>query len=217
MKIFAHRGDNANHLENTAAAFHSALQLGFQNLELDLMRIGDGTVVVFHDEDLDRLFARPGRVASLTLSEFRAVFPELLTFDEFYRLFKDSRAEINFEIKDDLATLEAVASRLKEFRCAVVSSEKHEIVDRAIRLGLEGAYLADQHDHIPHSMLGLRLHVSCHDRDFLERLPFLGRYRLYCYTVNDPGYARVLSDYTHVAGIFTDNPQMLSVLPRYPV
>lgn len=210
MNIIAHRGDCTNHLENTAAAFNSALRLGFPSLELDLLSLRDGTVVVFHDDDLNRLFSLSHRVAELELGDFREIFPDLLTFDEFYRRYRKTRAEVNLEIKDDVRTLERIAPRLKDFRQVVISAEKREIVDRAIRLGLEGAYLADDHDLIPNNMLGFRLHISCMDETFLERLPYLSRFRLYCYTVNDPSFAQKLCDFTHVRGIFTDNPALLS-------
>ena len=57
MRLLSHRGHHRHHIENTRAAFDAALNAGFAGLELDLRSLGDGTVVVFHDEDLWRLAA----------------------------------------------------------------------------------------------------------------------------------------------------------------
>jgi glycerophosphoryl diester phosphodiesterase len=51
MRVIGHRGASHVAPENTLAAFEAALPGGF---ELDLQRLGDGTVVVLHDPTLER-------------------------------------------------------------------------------------------------------------------------------------------------------------------
>ena len=64
---FAHRG-GAHHpaiagLENTLAAFDHAVKLGYQYLETDVHTTSDGVLLAFHDDVLDRVTSRVGRVA----------------------------------------------------------------------------------------------------------------------------------------------------------
>lgn len=50
--IIAHRGASRERPENTLAAFHRAVELGADGIELDLHRTADGVVVVHHDAAL---------------------------------------------------------------------------------------------------------------------------------------------------------------------
>jgi len=64
VRPIAHRGlhDNpAGVPENSLAAFAAAGRAGFP-VELDVTLTRDGRVVVFHDEDLERMTGHPGRV-----------------------------------------------------------------------------------------------------------------------------------------------------------
>lgn len=70
---FAHRG-GAFHpelegLENTLAAFRHAVSLGFRYLETDVHVTSDGVLLAFHDEVLDRVTDRTGRVSESTAAE----------------------------------------------------------------------------------------------------------------------------------------------------
>ena len=61
---FAHRGLHTpgGPVENSIAAFDAAIAKGL-GIELDIRLTSDGTAVVFHDEELDRLTGESGRVA----------------------------------------------------------------------------------------------------------------------------------------------------------
>lgn len=64
-RVWAHRGASAHAPENTMAAFERAVRDGADGIELDVRFDGDGHVVVFHDEHLDRLTGRPGAMRDL--------------------------------------------------------------------------------------------------------------------------------------------------------
>ena len=65
-RVWAHRGDSANAPENTMLAFDKARAAGADGIELDVRFDGDGNVVVFHDDELDRLTGVPGRMEQLS-------------------------------------------------------------------------------------------------------------------------------------------------------
>jgi len=73
MRVWAHRGDSAHETENTLAAFAAARATGADGVELDVRLDADGEVVVFHDDDLQRLCGRPGRIERLSAGERRAL------------------------------------------------------------------------------------------------------------------------------------------------
>ena len=62
---FAHRGDGDAAPENTAAAFQSAVDMGFKYLETDVHCTRDGVLLAFHDDRLDRLTDARGHIAQL--------------------------------------------------------------------------------------------------------------------------------------------------------
>jgi glycerophosphoryl diester phosphodiesterase len=70
-RVWAHRGDSAHVTENTLAAFDAARAAGADGIELDVQLDRDGTVVVFHDDGLQRLVGRPGKLHDLSSAEVR--------------------------------------------------------------------------------------------------------------------------------------------------
>lgn len=72
-RVWAHRGASALATENTLGAFELARQHGADGVELDVMACATGEVVVFHDDDLQRLAARPERVEALPWSELARI------------------------------------------------------------------------------------------------------------------------------------------------
>jgi len=68
---FAHRGGASEHSENTMAAFGYAVRLGYRYVETDVHTTTDGALVAFHDDVLDRVTDRQGKIAALPWSEVR--------------------------------------------------------------------------------------------------------------------------------------------------
>jgi glycerophosphoryl diester phosphodiesterase len=69
---FAHRGGAAVGDENSSAAFERAISFGYRYLETDVHATSDGVPVTFHDDTLDRMLGRPGRVEDLTWADLRS-------------------------------------------------------------------------------------------------------------------------------------------------
>ncbi len=114
--IAAHRGDRSHKPENTLAALRSSVgKCDF--IEIDVQLSKDGTLVIMHDETLERtttakeLFPdrKPWRISDFTLAEleildFGSWFngnPEpLLTFDGALTFAVEEKQYLNIEIKD---------------------------------------------------------------------------------------------------------------------
>ena len=53
-RIIAHRGASSLAPENTIAAFSKAMEVGARWFEFDVDITGDGSLIVIHDDTLDR-------------------------------------------------------------------------------------------------------------------------------------------------------------------
>jgi glycerophosphoryl diester phosphodiesterase len=107
---FAHRGGAADCPENTMAAFEHAVKLGFRYLETDVHVTADGVVVAFHDDVLDRVTDRSGRIAALPWAEVRRA---RVAGDHAVPLLEDvlgawPNVRVNFDPKHDASVVPLV-------------------------------------------------------------------------------------------------------------
>ena len=71
--VIGHRGNRAHAPENTLESFRQAVALGVDAVEFDLRVTRDGTLVVIHDETLDRTTNGSGPVALRTVTELKGL------------------------------------------------------------------------------------------------------------------------------------------------
>lgn len=72
-RAVAHRGlHDGTRPENSLAAFEAAARAGYP-IELDVHLTKDGRVVVFHDEELERMTCEAGKVGEATLDELTSL------------------------------------------------------------------------------------------------------------------------------------------------
>jgi glycerophosphoryl diester phosphodiesterase len=121
--MYAHRGlHNAERAENSMSAFKSAVANGY-GIELDIRLSKDGELVVFHDDTLDRVCGREGRVIDFTADELAAF--KLSGTNDGIPKFSDVLALVNgrvpllVEIKEDAgnsAVSRAACKMLKDYK-----------------------------------------------------------------------------------------------------
>jgi len=70
---FAHRGGAAVGDENSMAAFGRAVEAGYRYIETDVHATVDGVPVAFHDDTLDRMLGRPGRIEDLSWADVMSI------------------------------------------------------------------------------------------------------------------------------------------------
>ena len=122
-EYYAHRGlHNSEKAENSMSAFKAAVEAGY-GIELDIRLSKDGRLVVFHDDTLDRVCGREGKVIDFTadqLSKFKLcgtndgipLFSDVLSM-------VDGRVKLLVEIKEnpgDSSVSRAACQMLKEYK-----------------------------------------------------------------------------------------------------
>ena len=119
----AHRGlHDKTTPENSLASFAKAIQEGYA-IELDVRKIADGTLIVFHDESLSRLTDNDGYIkflnkTDLDLLTLKGSQEKIPTFKEVLD-FIAGRAPILIEIKNEgkVGDLEkSIIEELKEYQ-----------------------------------------------------------------------------------------------------
>lgn len=95
-RVLAHRGltvPGEDHAENTLAAVAAAISAGATYVESDCHATRDDEIVLFHDDNLERIAGDPRPVADLTLRDLRALMADrggLLTLGEALDGFPDT-------------------------------------------------------------------------------------------------------------------------------
>lgn len=103
-QLIAHRGlHNKENPENTLAAFKRAID-GNYGVEIDVQMTLDGVLVVFHDDDLQRLTGLTGDIREVNYDYIKDAYilgtnEKIPTFEEFLS-FIDGKIPILVEIKD---------------------------------------------------------------------------------------------------------------------
>ncbi len=154
LLLSGHRGYMAKEIDNTAAAFERAIQVGCDFVEFDVKVTRDGYLVVFHDSMVNKLLDGSGLVDRLTLRELKAMRyadgQQVQTLDEF---FKEYRGRIKFllEIKS-----RGVASRV------IRSIHEHDVRGDTIVQSFSAKDITECHALDPDLQYGLCLKYVGH-------------------------------------------------------
>lgn len=115
--IIGHRGAMGYETENTIASIEKAVALGAPMIEIDVFQIASGELVVFHDNELDRLSNTSGPITSFTWEALQEVVLEGGHRIPLLQTVLDQlagRAALNIELKGP-NTAAPVASLLKAY------------------------------------------------------------------------------------------------------
>ncbi len=141
--MYAHRGlHNSERAENSMSAFRAAVEAGY-GIELDIRLSKDGELVVFHDDTLDRVCAREGKVVDFTAEEL-AGFKLSGTDDGIPKFIDvlslvDGKVPLLVEIKEDpgnSAVSEAACKMLAEYKGDFIVESFNPLSLRTVKKGL---------------------------------------------------------------------------------
>ena len=124
--MYAHRGyhDKPEIPENSMAAFRRAIRYGLPT-EIDVHLIADGSLVIFHDEELERETGVKGIIEDYDIVNLRKLRLEgtdevIPTFDEVLDMYEGTGLPLLIELKVNRgnyeALTEAVAKRLDSYK-----------------------------------------------------------------------------------------------------
>lgn len=175
----AHRGAGLLAPENTLAALRLGASLGYRMFEFDARLAGDGTVVLIHDDTLERTTDGRGRVAACSLGDLARLDAGswhgaayagegVPTFGRVARWLLANGLQANVEIKPcpgrERETGAAVAL---EARCLWPPGQTAPLLSSFSTLALEGARAAAPE--LPRALL-----VESLPSDWLQRCTSLG-------------------------------------------
>ena len=145
--MIAHRGAPLRAPENTIAGFRAAVDLGVDMVEFDVVAMARGPLIVAHSDHLEEITdgRAAGRIGDRSLTELRALAPDLPTFDETLAWFaaEGGGTALHVDLK--------LRSRLDEVAAAV---ERYGLADRVVVSAFHSAVLREVATASPGIQLG---------------------------------------------------------------
>jgi glycerophosphoryl diester phosphodiesterase len=122
MKVTAHRGYSGLYPENTMLAFRKAAEAAADEIEMDVQLTKDGTVVIIHDETVDRVTGARGFIRDFTFEELQKLdasflyggkfgFNPIPSLDEYFAWVKDTGIVTNIELKNSVYYYEGLEEK----------------------------------------------------------------------------------------------------------
>ncbi|RTZ01299.1 glycerophosphodiester phosphodiesterase [Flavobacterium sp. RSP49] len=100
--VCGHRGAMGHETENTLASIKKGMELKADMLEIDVFKIKTGEMVVFHDNDLDRITNAKGKIEDYSFDDLRKVLVagkhQIPTLQEVIETI-DKKVVLNIELK----------------------------------------------------------------------------------------------------------------------
>ena len=228
---FAHRGGLSVAPENTMAAFHDAVALGYTHIETDVHVTSDGVLVAFHDNGLQRTCGIDARIEEVPWSRLAPALVDgrepIPLLADVLHTFPDLRVNIDCKTKQAENALMALLqksnclervclgsfsdSRLRRFRAAfgdaLCTSAGPLEVARLVAASMFGRAAAGPMPALAAQVPVRQGPVPVVTRRFVRRAHSLGL-AVHVWTVDDPHEIRRLLD-LGVDGIMSDDTRCL--------
>lgn len=215
LKI-GHRGARAYETENTLESFGKAVALGANAVELDVRTSKDGALIISHDDNLKKVFAKDVPVSHATLEELKNLTGgKIVTLEEALRFLRGKVEKILIELKEvgfEEKTLDVIGKEKLREKVIVVSFHEDALarvreLDKKIEAGLVYAKFKKPID----TALKLNiqylvpLHRFVHRRDVQKA--HKNNLKVIVWTINrrDEAILHIAKD---VDGIATDKPDI---------
>jgi len=140
-----HRGARAYETENTLEGFRLAIELGVNALELDVRQSKDEKLIICHDDNLKKVFAKDLSVNTATLEELKLITANKIpTLEEALLFIGRKVVKILIELKEagyEQHTLNVIRKMQAQDRVVIVSFHQEVLaqvrhLDRQIETGL---------------------------------------------------------------------------------
>jgi glycerophosphoryl diester phosphodiesterase len=128
MNIYAHRGASHDFPEMTALAYENAVKQGADGFECDLRLTKDGVAILWHDADLKRCADNDAIVAETKLKKLKAIYPQILTLDEFLDFSISEKKSLLLETKHPVPS----RTQIEEVVVEKLDKEKSRIIKAGI-------------------------------------------------------------------------------------
>lgn len=139
VTVTSHRGAGSLEPENTLRALQHAIDLGADQIEIDVQLTKDGHLILMHDSSVDRTTNGTGKIAKLTFAEIRQLDAgsgeRVPTLDEALALV-NGKAILQIELKGPgtaTPTVRTIEAAGKEDE-VILTSFMHEELKEAHRL-----------------------------------------------------------------------------------
>ncbi len=224
MKIISHRAKGFGQMENSLEAFKEVAGSDLDGVELDVQALKTGELVVFHDEDLRRIFKLDLRLKDLSLRDlenlslsYESKAVSIARLEDVLQVFRGRDKLLNIEIKNNLEDYphieEKVLGAISDFKTEniLLSSFNHNSLDRLRRLEPRvrtGAlYFSNIYDLSGYlNKLGAYsanpYYLALKDQEIEELKK--ANIRIFPFTVNNSAYIRKFKE-IGLDGIITDN------------
>lgn len=225
LLVIGHRGAMGHETENTLASIQKALDFNVDMIEIDVFKIKTGEIVVFHDDEVDRLTDGIGAIEDYTWTELQKLtiigkhkIPLLTTVLDTI----NAKAPVNVELKGagtatDVNTIikNYIATKNWKLEQFLISSFnwKELIAMRNVNSKIAIGVLTEEDplQAIPMAQelqaVSINPDVKDVNLDVVMAIKKAG-FKIYTYTVNDPQEIIKIKGMP-VDGIFTNYPERI--------
>ncbi len=152
--VIAHRGASSVAPENTRSAIVEAIRMKAPVIEFDVRATSDGELVLFHDDDLERLAGRKEAVEAISWSEFEKVDVGRWFGDGSFSDERPIRMAFAIELCHGGGSIPLIERKSGTARAYAEVLSKLDVVDRVIVQSFDWNFLSELKNELPDLAIG---------------------------------------------------------------